>query len=91
MSKSNKNWCEKVEEFIAQGMSADKAMLKVKAEYPELWPIAGESFEDKVIANYHAGLKGIHAVKKAADDHPALYTNWQSRLTRGETKDLFPK
>ena len=91
MSKANVSWLEKVEEFIAQGISADKAMLKVKAEYPGLMPKAGECFEDKVIANYDSGLRGANAVKKAKDDFPVLYQNWLSRLKKGETKDLFPK
>jgi hypothetical protein len=91
MSKSNENWFEKVEEFIAQGMPADKAILKVKVEYPGLMPSAGECFEDKVIDNYCAGSRGVDAFTKAKTDYPGLYQNWLNRLKRGETKDLFPK
>lgn len=87
------DWLEKVEEAIAGGMSADAAILKVKADYPELVPLAGQFFEDKVAENFKAGLGKTAAVKKAVEEFPGLHANWLKRLPTGQknTKDLFPR
>lgn len=91
MSKQDEYWLDKVEGFMAEGMSAENSILKILAEYPELVPKPGECFEEKVLANYDAGLRGVNAFEKAKSDYPIFYQKWLNRLKRGETKDLFPK
>jgi hypothetical protein len=94
MFTSKEGWFEKMEEFMAKGMSAQEAMLKVKAEHPELKPLSGLLFEDKVAENFSSGLGKMAAVQKAAIEYPNLYLIWQKRLSTGKnnsTIDLFQK
>lgn len=90
--ETSKEWLEKVEGLINKGMSADKALLKVKKDHPELFPKAGQFFEDKVNANFRAGLNQAESVRKAVTDYPELHKNWVARLKTGKNaavKDLF--
>lgn len=93
MKTSRDNWFTLVEDEMAQGLSADKAILKVKKEHPELIPKAGQCFEDIVRENFASGLSRTDSVKKAVTNHPALHVDWLRRLPTGQknTKDLFPR
>jgi hypothetical protein len=92
MKKDKKNQYEQIEEYMRQGLSAVEAILKVKADHPELIPLAEYTFENAVFANFQMGSDKMTAVRKAASEHPELYQSWQKRLASGidgALKDLF--
>lgn len=84
MKTSKNDWLEKVEEFMAQGMTADKAILKVKKEHPEWHSQAGLLFENVVNANFQEGQSKAAAVRKAVSDYPTLHEDWLRRLATGK-------